>query len=315
MMPGELTAAGTAAGPVGTALGGLADVATIAFSGIFGSRTPDNPNFMPQFQQMLSEGLLPPGTTVEWLRANNWMIKHRLDWPSVGPNEISRQAWYKYLKDHGQTAAAKTVGDLPIGTAVNGGALGFGSASNPVGPPVPATVPTLPQPSTAASEGPVASGTGWVQTSDDEEAQLGTEYRTWYWLPGSTAGLVPAISTALRAAKALGNAFHASVHVVAWEIFTPQNSPSYPGIDAPVGSYVVRVRWAKHGGGTPVLVLALIIMAIITAVAGWVIVTKVTEKQFHEVGSGIGSAFDKLLSPGLVIAAMVIVVVLVARRR
>jgi len=158
--------------------------------------------------------------------------------------------------------------------------------------------------------------TGWEVVNDQDHAEKNTPYRTWFWLPYFVWPLRGAIAGALRAAQSLGRKFHPIIQVTGHEIFSAEDSPHHqlvPANELPRGAFVIRVTWEKHGEGTPVVVLVAIIALIIVAVGGWVVMAKVTERQFTQVLDDLRDTLHGFFSPGFVVAAMVVLVVIFTR--
>ena len=154
--------------------------------------------------------------------------------------------------------------------------------------------------------------TGWETVGAQDHAEANVPYRTTFWCAGYAWPFRGAIAGACRAAQALGTAFNPIIRVTGHEIFSEADSPTHASVptnELPRGAFVVRVTWEKHGSGTLVIVLVAIIALIIVGVAGWVIIAKVTEKQFTQVMQAVGGAAKSVLSPGFVVAAMVVAVV------
>jgi len=85
----------------------------------------------------------------------------------------------------------------------------------------------------------------------------------------------------------------------------------------------VRVTWEKIKDGTPVVVYAGAIIAVmVTLTFLWIIAAKTTEKQMHQaaedlsglIGDVKSSLQETIFNPGVIIAAVVVAVIFLRRR-
>lgn len=158
----------------------------------------------------------------------------------------------------------------------------------------------------------MATATGWKRVGRGEGAEFGVSYRTFYyidetklrWSKPLSEKLAKLIYGADRASELIG---HVSIDRVV--VYSPAATPQPAGRGTGKSRlWGIKVEWHKIGKGTPVVVIAGAIIAVVAVlVAGWVIVATVTEKQFSEVREDLRDFFGgvKELSPGLVIAAIV----------
>jgi uncharacterized protein YneF (UPF0154 family) len=156
----------------------------------------------------------------------------------------------------------------------------------------------------------------WATVAPSEEAQFDQRYRSTFVL---TAAAWPFIRPeAIRAALTVGTRLAGGrVQVDKLEIYGRGSLPQDMKYHSRnVDDWGVRVTWRKISAGTPALILAGAVVAVIAAlVGGWMIVAKFTERELMEVGTGVAQTLrDTLFSPGFIVAAMIVAVVAFKRK-
>lgn len=149
-----------------------------------------------------------------------------------------------------------------------------------------------------------------------EEATFDHRYRTSLVMSSWALPMLPyeRIKQALTVGTRLSDG---RIQVDKLEIFGPRGlPPEMKQHSKNVDDWGVRVTWRKIAQGTPVLVLAGAVIAVITAVvAAWLIVAKFTEKELLEVNQEIRRTLkDTLFNPGFIVAAMVVAVLYLRRK-
>lgn len=152
--------------------------------------------------------------------------------------------------------------------------------------------------------------------AQNEEAAFDHRYRTSIVISSWALPFVSygAIRTALAAGKRLAGD---RIQVDKLEIFGPKGLPAEMKQHSKhADDWGVRVTWRKIAAGTPVLVLAGAIIAVIAAlVAGWMIVAKFSEKELLDIGDHASDWLrDTLFNPGFIVATMVVAVLYLRRK-
>lgn len=166
----------------------------------------------------------------------------------------------------------------------------------------------------------------WVDVDQDEPLDFGARYRTTFIGAETTYGLAKLAFPLVRDALKIGQRFaQSSVVITNVELFTPITdelvSRGHKKTD-----WAMRVSWergtpitggaAQSGVGESALKVAAAIIGVVTTlVLGWVIVAKFTEKQLTAAADDLKDVTHALLNPGVIIAALAAIALLVHRRR
>lgn len=162
----------------------------------------------------------------------------------------------------------------------------------------------------------------WQEVEPGEHAERGVLYRSSFVFMNYTFPLFGA-QVITRMPKPGTLLADGRIRIVKSESFGPTGVPSEMLAGQKRDSWGVRVTWEKVKDGTPVVVYATAIIAVmVTLTFLWIIAAKTTEKQLHQVAedfqAGIGSIKDAmqntLFNPGLIVAAMVVAWLVLKRR-
>lgn len=162
----------------------------------------------------------------------------------------------------------------------------------------------------------------WETCGPNEHAEFGVRYRSSYvfheyTFSGFGAG-VRALLPKRGDLLSLGR-----IRVVATEFYGPGYMPADMRGLHKANSWGVRVTWEKIAEGTPVVVYAGAIIAVmVVATALWIIAAKTTQKEMHQVAEDAsalindikGAAQETLFNPGLIVAAVVVAALVLKRR-
>lgn len=166
------------------------------------------------------------------------------------------------------------------------------------------------------------SATTWKECASGEHAEFGRLYRTtfvfhkfaWGLAGNRTISLLPLPGTLLAGGR---------IRIVRTQSWQPNMLPAEMRSMHRPDDWAVRVTWEKVKDGTPVVVYAAAIMAVIvTATFMWILAAKTTEKEMHQVAEDFRENVDKLkdlaqetiFNPGLIVAALVVAVMVLKRR-
>lgn len=162
----------------------------------------------------------------------------------------------------------------------------------------------------------------WATCDANEHAEFGVRYRSAYVFHEYTfAGFGAGVRALLPKSGQLLSL--GRIRVIGTEFYGPGNLPADMQKLHKPNSWGVRVTWEKIAEGTPVVVYAGAIIAVMLAATFlWIIAAKTTEKEIHQlfedtrglVNDIKNAAQETLFNPGLIVAAVVVAALVLKRR-
>jgi len=162
----------------------------------------------------------------------------------------------------------------------------------------------------------------WQDVEVGEHAEFGVRYRSGFVFHGYTFPMFGA-QVVTRMPKPGTLLAGGRIRVLKSESFGPSGVPAEMLAGQKRDCWGVRVTWEKVADGTPVVVYAGAIIAVmVVATFLWILAAKTTQKEMHQVAEDFrenADALKKLMqetifNPGLIIAAMVVAVLVLKRR-
>ncbi len=162
----------------------------------------------------------------------------------------------------------------------------------------------------------------WQVVEPGEHAERGIQYRSSFVFHGYTFPLFGA-QVITRMPKPGTLLADGRIRVIKSESFGPTGVPAEMLAGQKRDAWGVRVTWEKIKDGTPVVVYAGAIIAVmVTLTFLWIIAAKTTEKQMHQaaedlsglIGDVKSSLQETIFNPGVIIAAVVVAVIFLRRR-
>lgn len=162
----------------------------------------------------------------------------------------------------------------------------------------------------------------WALVGPNEHAEFGVQYRSSFVFHPYTFASFG--QTVLNLKPKRGDLLSLGrVRVIESEFFAPGTMPADMRGNHKPQSWGVRVTWEKIADGTPVVVYAAAILAVMVAATFlWIIAAKTTEKEIHQLfedSGGLvreikGAAQETLFNPGFIVAAVVALALILKRR-
>jgi len=166
----------------------------------------------------------------------------------------------------------------------------------------------------------------WVDVNQDEPLDFGAQYRTTFIGAETTYPVVKETFPLVWEALKIGSRFAgSSVVIINVELFTPITDELVARGHKKT-DWALRVTWqrdttllggpAQSGVGESALKVAAAIIGVVTTLLlSWVIAAKFTEKQLGTVADDLRDTFQALFNPGVIIAVLAAIALIVHRRR
>jgi len=162
----------------------------------------------------------------------------------------------------------------------------------------------------------------WQEVEAGEHAELGVRYRSSFVFHGYTFPVFGArvVTRMPRPGTLLADG---RIRVIRSESFGPSGLPEEMLGGQKRDSWGVRVTWEKVKDGTPIVIYAAAIIAVmVTATFLWILAAKTTEKEMHQLAVDAQDTIktiaqglkDTAFNPGFIVAAMVVAVIALRRR-
>jgi hypothetical protein len=165
----------------------------------------------------------------------------------------------------------------------------------------------------------------WTDVDHDEPVDFGAHYRTTFIGAETTYGAAKLAFPLVRDALSIGNRLAgSSVKITNVELFKPITDELVARGHKKT-DWALRVSWERDGiatgnpaqsgvGESALKVAAAIIGVVTTLLLSWVIAAKFTEKQVTTVADDFWKAFEALLNPGVIVAALAAIALIFRRR-